>query len=324
MAKKTKSAKRAASPRRTKTSKVTKSAPSAPSAAPGRALSIHIGLNSVSPAHYEGWSGELQACEADAKDMTAIARAAGMTPTTMLTKNATRAKTLAAIRGAAKQLKAGDLLFLTYSGHGGQIPDVSGEEEDKLDETWCLFDGELIDDELYLELAKFAEGVRILVFSDSCHSGTVTRARPTTPLVGRSKMMPPGVAMRTYNKHKKFYDDLQKAVERESRAQPSLDPDAMLAAAHANVSNRLTTIATVAKAAVILISGCQDNQTSMDGDHNGAFTEQLLKVWNSGKFKGNYAQFHAAIKAGMLPSQTPNLFTLGSIAAFAAQRPFTV
>jgi hypothetical protein len=28
--------------------------------------------------------------------------------------------------------------------------------------------------------------------------------------------------------------------------------------------------------------GCQDNQTSMDGDHNGAFTEQLLKVWNQG------------------------------------------
>jgi len=324
MAKKTKSARGAASPTRVRVSKVTKGAPSAPSAAGGRGLSIHLGLNSVSPAHYEGWSGELQACEADAKDMTALARAAGMTPTTLLTKNATRAKALAAIRGAAQQLKAGDLLFLTYSGHGGQIPDVSGEEEDKLDETWCLFDGELIDDELYLELAKFAQGVRILVFSDSCHSGTVTRARPTMPPAGRSKMMPPAVAMRTYNKHKKFYDDLQKAVERESRAEPSVDPDAMLAAAHANVSNRLTTIATVAKAAVILISGCQDNQTSMDGDHNGAFTEQLLKVWNNGKFKGNYAQFHAAIKAGMLPSQTPNLFTLGSVTAFAGQQPFTV
>ena len=44
---------------------------------------------------------------------------------------------------------------------------------------------------------------------------------------------------------------------------------------------------------MILISGCQDNQTSMDGDHNGAFTEQLLNVWNHGAFKGNYATFHA-------------------------------
>ncbi len=308
MAKKTKSATRASHPRIIGRSRASTRARGA-----ARGVSIHIGLNSVSPAHYEGWSGELQACEADAKDMTALAKGAGMTPTTLLTKNATRAKALAALRAAAKQLKAGDFLFLTYSGHGGQIPDVSGEEEDKLDETWCLFDGELIDDELYLELTKFAEGVRILVLSDSCHSGTVTR-----------DMMPPSVAMRTYNKHKKFYDDLQKSVELESRAETAADPDAMLAAAHANVSNRLTTIAVTARAAVILISGCQDNQTSMDGDHNGAFTEQLLHVWNNGKFKGNYAQFHAAIKAAMPQTQSPNLFTLGSTMAFAAQQPFTV
>src|SRR6476619_2906540 len=219
MAKKTKSAKRAANSRIVRRSSATKVAKNARGVTAairrGHGLSIHIGLNAVSPAHYEGWSGELQACEFDANDMAALARAAGITPTILLTKNATRAKALGAIQAAAKQLKAGDLLFLSYSGHGGQMPDVSGEETDKLDETWCLYDGELIDDELYLELTKFAEGVRILVFSDSCHSGTVTRARPTTPPVGRSKMMPPGVAMRTYNKHKKFYDDLQKAVERE-------------------------------------------------------------------------------------------------------------
>ena len=137
-------------------------------------------------------------------------------------------------------------------------------------------------------------------------------------------MMPPSVALRTYNKHRKFYDDLQKAVERESRATPSLDPDAMLAAAHANVSNRLTTIASAAKAAVILISGCQDNQTSMDGEHNGAFTEQVLKVWNQGGFQGNYGNFHARIKARMPATQSPNLFTLGPAGDFLAQKPFTL
>ena len=54
---------------------------------------------------------------------------------------------------------------------------MSGEEEDKKDETWCLYDGELIDDEVFIELAQFAEGVRIIVLSDSCHSGSVVRAR---------------------------------------------------------------------------------------------------------------------------------------------------
>lgn len=289
-----------------------------------RALSIHLGLNAVSPAHYEGWSGELNACEFDAKDMAAIAKAAGMKPTVLLTRAATRRKALAAIRAAATGLKSGDLLFLTYSGHGGQVPDVTGEEGDKLDETWCLFDGQLIDDELYLELTRFRAGVRILVFSDSCHSGTVTRARPPRdlPSAGRSKMMPPAVAIRTYSAHRKFYDDLQKAVEKQSKTAASIDPDAALA--HVTVSNRLTDIAKVCRASVILISGCQDNQTSMDGDHNGAFTEQLLKVWNDGRFGGNYARFHAAIKAALPSSQSPNLFTLGPASAFAAQRPFTV
>ena len=114
----------------------------------------------------------------------------------LLTKKATRAKTLAAIRAAAKRLKSGDLFFLSYSGHGGQVDDVSGEEDDKLDETWCLFDGQLIDDELYLELGRFAKGVRVLVLSDSCHSGTVTRAAPPPPPRPgqRPKLMPPQIA----------------------------------------------------------------------------------------------------------------------------------
>ena len=77
-------------------------------------------------------------------------------------------------------------------------------------------------------------------------------------------------------------------------------------------------------AALILISGCQDNQTSMDGEHNGAFTEQLLKVWNNAGFNGNYGLFHAEIKARMPASQTPNLFALGPSGAFLAQLPFTV
>ena len=293
------------------------------SAGKAKSMSVHIGLNAVSSAHYGGWSGELAACEFDAKDMAAIAKSSGMKSTVLLTKKATRAKALAAIRSAARQLKSGDLLFLTYSGHGGQIPDVTGEEADKLDETWCLYDGQLIDDELYLELSRFAAGVRVLVFSDSCHSGTVTRAvpRPGAP-AARSKMMPPSVAMRTYHDHQAFYDKLQKDVAKESGKGPAVDPDSVLA--HISASARLTAIAKDFKAAVILISGCQDNQTSMDGDHNGAFTEQLLHVWNHGAYHGTYAKFHAAVKARMSTSQTPNFFTLGPAAKFARQQPFSV
>ena len=292
--------------------------------AKARGQSIHVGLNAVDPKHYEGWSGDLVACEFDARDMAAVAKASGLKSTMFLTKQATRRNVLTALRAASKAMRSGDFLFVTYSGHGGQIPDVTGEEQDKLDETWCLYDGELVDDEVFLELSRFAKGVRILVLSDSCHSGTVTRARlgDRGAPGGRSKMMPPAVAMRTYREHKDFYDKLQRDIAHAAGRTDTPDPDAALA--RIVVSPRLTAIANDCEASVILISGCQDNQTSMDGDHNGAFTEQLLQVWNHGAFTGNYAQFHAAIKARMPRSQVPNLFTLGPAAIFLAQSPFRV
>lgn len=298
------------------------------SVATHKAVSLHIGLNTVSGEHYGGWTGELAACEFDANDMAAVAKAKGMKASLLLTKKGTRANVLAGIRGAAKSLAAGDLFFLTYSGHGGQVPDVTGEEDDKQDETWCLYDGQLIDDELYFELSRFKAGVRILVLSDSCHSGTVTREGPpqrasaaeATPQQ-RPKLMPRSVALRTYRDHQAFYDKLQKDVAK-AAGKSSVDPDVALA--NVAVSGRRTNLVKQFKPAVLLISGCQDNQTSMDGDNNGAFTEQLLSVWNNDAFKGSYAQFHAVIRSRMPPTQSPNLFTLGAAGAFLTQQPFAV
>ena len=303
-----------------------KSATKAKSKAIGKAkgLSLHIGLNSVSAAAYAGWDGPLAACEYDARDMAALALAKGMQTTVLMTKKATRAAVLGAMRSAAKELRSGDLFFVSYSGHGGQVPDVTGEEDDKKDETWCLYDGQLIDDELYFELSRFGTGVRILVLSDSCHSGTVTRAAlmpPTTIPSQRPKLMPESVAMRTYRDHQAFYDQLQQDVAKAAGRRP-VDPDAAIA--QVAVSGRLSAIVKKFDPSVILISGCQDNQTSMDGEHNGAFTEQLLRVWNQGTFDGNYANFHAKIRARMPATQSPNLFTLGSAGPFLAQQPFSI
>ncbi len=294
-------------------------------AARTKGIGLHVGLNLVSAAGYAGWTGPLAACEFDARDMAAIARTQGLEPTVLLTKKATRAAVLGAMRAAARALGAGDLFFLSYSGHGGQVPDVSGEENDKLDETWCLYDAQLIDDELYAALARFAAGVRIVVLSDSCHSGTVVRAGPpATPERPdqRPRLMPAAVAMRTYREHRAFYDKLQRDLAATAGTTRAVDPDAALA--NVAVSGRLTGIVKGFKAQAILISGCQDNQTSMDGANNGAFTEQLLRVWNDGRYRGNHADFHARIRALLPPTQSPNLFTLGRAGRFLAQRPFTL
>ena len=289
-----------------------------------RALSLHLGLNVVSAAAYEGWTGPLAACEFDANDMAALAKGKGMKPTVLLTKKATRAALLSGMRAAAKTLKAGDLFFLTYSGHGGQVPDRNKDEPDRKDETWCLYDGQLIDDELYLELSRFAAGVRILVLSDSCHSGSVTRERtpPPPPPGTRAKLMPEAVGQRVYAANQAFYDKLQAAVAREAKV---VDPDAALAqVAVTGSAATATALVGTFKPAVLLISGCMDNQSSLDGEHNGLFTEKLLKVWNQGKFAGSYASFHSRIRAAMPANQSPNLFALGPAAAFLKQQPFTV
>jgi metacaspase-1 len=287
------------------------------------ARSLHIGLNLVSAAAYEGWTGPLAACEFDANDMATVARSKGMTATVLLTKKATRAAMLASLRAAARALKAGDFFFMSYSGHGGQVADANGDEPDRQDETWCLYDGQLIDDELYFELSRFAAGVRVLVLSDSCHSGSVTRdvPPPPPPPGQRAKLMPDAVGLRVYTKHQAFYDKLQADVFK-AAGKVVIDPDHALA--QVGAAAQATALVGEFKPAVVLISGCQDNQTSMDGDHNGAFTEQLLKVWGNGAFSGNYSAFHSRIRARMPASQSPNLFVLGPAAAFLAQTPFSV
>ena len=141
-----------------------------------RGLSLHIGLDRVDPAHYDGWDGKLYACELDANDMETLARSRGFETTKLLNQEATADAITSAIDGAARTLEPGDIFFLSYSGHGGQVPDRNEEDEpDRSDETWVAYDRQMVDDEIYLYWSRFKPDVRIIVFSDSCHGGAVTR-----------------------------------------------------------------------------------------------------------------------------------------------------
>lgn len=268
-------------------------------------LSLSVGLNTVDPEAYNGWDGQLNACENDARDMAAIARQQGYEAQVLLTAQATSAAVLGALHEAAKQLRAGDRFLLTYSGHGGQVPDVtSDEQEDMLDETWCLYDRMLLDDELYAVWSRFDKGVRILVLSDSCHSGTVARAVFT-----RNLPQPP------QTEYKAKWLPWRKAEQVYARAQPLYDSLQYVAGPAEKA---------VVGASVILISGCQDHEFSYDGPRNGAFTDTLLKVWNNGAFRGSHLAFHAEIAERMRASrQHPNYDLTGtSDQRFEAMRPF--
>ena len=268
-----------------------------------KGISLHIGLNYVDPKHYQGWDGELNACIADAKDMRALAKKKGFTGNTLLLDGqATAEAVMAAIQDAGKKLVKGDMLFLTYSGHGGQVRDTNSDEKDndRMDETWVLFDRQLVDDELYNLWAKLKAGVRILVLSDSCHSGTVVRDIPPFLGVGpRPRAMPRTVGVAVEKANSALYKSIQK-------------------------NNRGTEKIKVA-ASVLLISGCMDNQTSMDGDKNGAFTGTLKKVWNGGKFSGTYRKLRDKVVSLLPSTQTPNYYYVGAAnSAYEAQKPFAI
>lgn len=280
------------------------------------AISIHIGLNHVDTSAYPDYRIEpLVACVNDARSMQEIARSLQYDVTTLLCdEEATADRVIGEIGQAAYNLDPGGILLVTYSGHGGQIPDVDGDEPDGLDETWVLYDRELIDDELYNLWHQFGRDTRIVVLSDSCHSGSVTRRLEYAGLVRstglarhyrapggpRFKSIPQQAAMADFARNKARYTALQYAAGSRKRA--------------AGI-----------EACVLLISGCQDNQLSNDGDANGLFTSTLLEVWAGGSFAGDYRAFHKAIVQQMPPSQTPDYTIVGrQDPAMEAQVPFTV
>lgn len=100
-----------------------------------------------------------------------------------------------AICNAFKRLIASaqtnDVVYIHFSGHGQQITDLDGDEEDGYDEAWVAYDalqeptpnyhGEhhITDDQLNAWLKQLRQKVgingRIIVISDACHSGTSTR-----------------------------------------------------------------------------------------------------------------------------------------------------
>lgn len=258
-----------------------------------RGLSLHIGINKLNPKCYptdpedlenSGWEGTLNACEWDAQDLQKIADSQGFESTILLTSKATVKNVTNAIRKAAKTLTAGDSFFLTYSGHGGRVEDISGDEtKGDEDSTWCLYDRQFIDDELANLYSEFEAGVRILILSDSCHSGTVTRAverlePELTPAENKAifgmekpvfRLMPRETANAVYYARWEFYDEIQNNT-------PQVGKKGI-------------------KASMRLISACQDDEIAADGMKNGKFTSVVKEVWDNGNFEGGCKQFHKKI-----------------------------
>lgn len=272
-------------------------------------ISLHIGVNIVDPKHYHGWEGPLSSCENDADTMGDIASIQGFKTSQLKTANATREAVVQAIRDAAGQLWAGDFFLLSYSGHGGQVNDLNDDEEDGSDDTWCLYDGQLLDDELGVLFAEFRSGVRVLMLSDSCHSGTMLRDAIMSDHIDEvieddfifSRAMPRRAALGTMRQNRSRYIDIQRSL-------PDPRPDI--------------------KASVRLLSGCQEHEQSFGNKKTGRFTEAIKKVFDNGAFEGNYKQFHSAVVKAVskaMNPQTPGHSFVGvANADFDKESPFKI
>lgn len=194
----------------------------------------------------------------------------------LLEDQATKANIVAGLEDLLAGAKAGDVLVFTNSSHGTYVADKSGDEA--YDEAICPFDCVegvkhlVLDDELRrLFAAKLPAGVSFTVISDSCHSGSLTRARK--------------------DQHRKARF-LEPKFVRGLRELPDADdakPRKVLSTFKQSDMKEL------------LLSGCSQREYSWDaeieGKPHGAMTWAALKALADSNYEGTWAALHKRIRS---------------------------
>jgi hypothetical protein len=132
----------------------------------------------------------------DALDITDALHVAGAAEVrTLLNGEATRDAIISAWKELAARAMPGDTLVVSYAGHGGQEPErVPGNEADQMDEVLVLggFDTKgpatyerIFDDEIAALIEPLGH-LNVVLITDACHSGTISRS--IDPRVRQGKM----------------------------------------------------------------------------------------------------------------------------------------
>jgi metacaspase-1 len=272
-----------------------------------RGYSIHFGINKYAK------HGNLNNAVNDATTMRDIVRSQpNMMHNVLLQDEAADIRAmLISLIYLSQVAQPGDLVTITYAGHGTTeqevethtiLSDPDSMEYQNFDEGlpivrdreyrgWtksggkdCLFvfsnSDTLRDDTFSLLLKLFAKDVRVLVICDSCENATMVDSNPL-PLP------------------EKNLKRLQTALVATSFYRYSAKNAAMID----NVNRLLTVLNEQAyyNAAILAISAVSSFASAKDfGTHpttynNGLFTGALKRVWNGGRFQGNYTHFYNAI-----------------------------
>lgn len=268
-----------------------------------------VGINQFAHLPRSSW---LNGCVNDADDMAALLRDEYGYPAgdvaVLTDRKATKAAVMDRLTDLVDHAVAGHVehLVISYSSHGTQVPDLSGDEPDRVDEALAAYDirsdgdawdpdSVLVDDELHALLGRVPSEVNIEVFLDTCHSGTGLRAIDLLP--GRTpRFVPPPTPA-----------GLDAVADRDSiglvdltavrRAEGSTGP--------------------------VLFAACRSDQTAADarfaGRSNGAFTHFLIRALRATGTRSRAVvlkDVRAGLRAGRF-GQSPQL----EASAAAKRRP---
>lgn len=245
-------------------------------------FSVLFGINK-----YAMPGNDLRGCIPDVKDVWELLNERKYTPEgnrVLIDERATKEAMLARLNWLSTVAGAGDNVVYYHSGHGSQIRDRSGDElKDHMDELLIPYDLDpnwtkiLIDDEIHMMFKRLHPEATLVCIVDACHSGSVTRdlvfGNPRQ-LTMRYIEPPFDLQARSLKVEKKI------GKKRFGGKQPK---------------NTVEPLAIVEEQNHILLSGCQDYQTSAEtnfgGTHRGAMTYFLTKIIREKK-PGSWIEAH--------------------------------
>jgi hypothetical protein len=276
--------------------------------------------------------------------MASLAEQAGYESILVLRgEEATRRAVHDALTAAAGTMAGGDVLLVSFSGHGCREEDHNGDEGQGWDETWCLYDGEIVDDQLAGYWRLFEPGVRIVIVADGCHAGGSVRGddsvaydtSPSRPLGGRGTVYRGSDAAPSPSRLMGGRGTVHRGSD---VAPPSSRLMGGRGTVHRGSGGRSAGAADYSgsggrsagavdysgscigvpphdtdgiHASVLLLAAAGEDQKAQDG----LFTRHLLELWNDGAFTGTFCELYWQVRDRVMTerhSQEPQILMLGS------------
>ncbi|MGO4143783.1 caspase domain-containing protein [Paenarthrobacter sp. YAF11_1] len=224
-----------------------------------------VGINKFKFLPQASW---LNGCVNDAEDLAAMLEKhygfEASSITVLRDAKAVKKTVMAALNALVDAAVAGTAthIVFTFSSHGTQVPDTSGDESDRMDEAFACYDinnsGDdwdattvITDDELAALFARLPQGVLMDVVLDTCHSGTGLKSLDLLP-------------------------------GRRPRFLPAPTPRAVIANESKDTRSLRDMVKTAKLSAPVLMAACRSDQTAADafieGRYNGAFTYNFVRA----------------------------------------------